>query len=163
MMDKLSLILVGGGGHCKSCIDVIEHEGRFEIAGIVERPSVIENQTILGYPILGTDLDLSALREAYNYALVTVGHIKNPEPRTRLYKLLRELKFSLPKIISPMAYVSRHATIGEGTIVMHQALVNAGARIGCNCIVNSKALVEHDTVVADHCHIAPGGIVMEGQ
>ncbi|MBI4309254.1 MAG: acetyltransferase, partial [Candidatus Omnitrophica bacterium] len=35
-MVKKNLILIGGGGHCKSCIDVIESENKFKIAGIVD-------------------------------------------------------------------------------------------------------------------------------
>ena len=158
-MNKLQLILVGGGGHCRSCIDVIEQEGRFEIAGIVESPVHPANGTVLNYPVLGTDDSLSDLKEKYDYALVTVGQIKTPEPRMRLYELLNKLKFSLPVIISPTAYVSRHALLAEGTIVMHQALVNSGAKIGVNCIINSKALVEHDAVIEDHCHISTGAII----
>ena len=161
-MGKPQLILVGGGGHCRSCIDVIEQEGRFEIAGIIERSPHSEASTPMGYGILGTDDDLSDLEKRYDYALVTVGQIKTPEPRMRLYHLLKKFSFSLPVFVSPTAYVSRHASIGEGTIVMHQALVNAGARIGSNCIINTKALVEHDAVVEDHCHIATGAIVNGG-
>ena len=156
------IILIGGGGHCKSCIDVIEQQGRFDIAGVVERPDYTEVGRILGYPVLGSDDDLSELRKRFKYAIITVGQIKTPEPRMRLHEFLKRLAFSLPVIVSSIAYVSRHASIEEGTIVMHRALVNAGARIGANCIINTKALVEHDAIVGDHCHIATGAIVNGG-
>ena len=45
---------------------------------------------------------------------------------------------------------------------MHHAIINAGAKIGQNCIINSKALIEHDAVIADHCHIATGAIINGG-
>ena len=32
----------------------------------------------------------------------------------------------MPSIISPLAYVSPKAKIGEGTIVMHGAIINKG-------------------------------------
>ena len=35
-MSKNNLILIGGGGHCKSCIDVIEQENKFNITGILD-------------------------------------------------------------------------------------------------------------------------------
>ena len=57
---KEQIILIGGGGHCKSCIDVIEQEGRFEIAGIVEKPDKV-GEKVLGYPVIGTDADPRAL------------------------------------------------------------------------------------------------------
>ena len=114
---------------------------------------------ILGYPVLGSDADLPALLSKSRNALVTVGQIKSPEPRQHLFKLLEQMEFNLPAVISPMAYVSPHATIGAGTIVMHGAIVNAGAVVGRNCILNTKALVEHDAVVNDHCHISTGAII----
>jgi sugar O-acyltransferase (sialic acid O-acetyltransferase NeuD family) len=160
MKDKV--ILIGCGGHCKSCIDVIEQEGLFDIAGVVERTIYTEGVSILGYPILGSDDDLAELRKQFEYVIITVGQIKTPKHRMRLYEFLKKLKFSLPVIVSPTAYVSRHASIGEGTIVMHHALVNSGAHIGKNCIINTKALVEHDAVVEDHCHVSTGAIINGG-
>jgi sugar O-acyltransferase (sialic acid O-acetyltransferase NeuD family) len=157
-MNKPKIILVGAGGHCRSCIDVIEREGRFDIAGVVDCPDFV-GENVLGYPLLGRDEDLPALREKCQYALVTVGQIKTPEIRMRLFQQLQSLAFELPAIISPGAYVSRHARVGAGTIVMHDALINAGASVGENCIINSKALIEHDATVGSHCHISTGAIV----
>jgi sugar O-acyltransferase (sialic acid O-acetyltransferase NeuD family) len=155
-MEKI--LLIGGGGHAKSVIDVIEQEGRFKVAGIVEK-FVGESKPVLGYKLIGTDDELPALREHYDYALVTVGQIESAKLRIKLYTRLKELGFTLPTIISPHAYVSKHATLGEGTVVMHHALVNTGAEVGANCIINSKALIEHDAVVEDHCHISTGALL----
>jgi len=175
--SNFQLLLIGAGGHCRSCIDVIEQEGRFEIAGIVDKGgeaecsklkaqsqknTAVAETEVLGYPIIGTDDDLPELRKKYCHALVTVGQIKSPDVRIRLHQLLLSLGFELPTIISPLAYVSRHAKIGQGTVIMHHALVNAGAVVGENCIINTKALVEHDAVIEDHCHIATGAVVNGG-
>jgi sugar O-acyltransferase (sialic acid O-acetyltransferase NeuD family) len=154
---KPKIILIGGGGHCKSCIDVIEHANEFTISGIVDKNLLIED--LFGYPFLGNDNDLSKLKDKYEYALITVGQIKSPNVRIKLFDRIKSLGFKLPSIISNRAYVSNHALIGEGTIVMHDALVNAGAVIGNNCIINTKALIEHDAIVNDHCHISTGAIV----
>ena len=54
------IILIGGGGHCKSCIDVIEAEGKYDIAGILDMPEFV-GEKILGYSIIGTDDDLPEL------------------------------------------------------------------------------------------------------
>ena len=155
-MNKI--LLIGAGGHCKSCIDVIEQQGLYQIAGIIDK-DITNETTILGYPVIGTDEDLDDLRQVYEYAFVTVGQIKRPELKVKLFNRLTELGYSTPTIISPLAYVSRHAQIGRGTIVMHHALINAGADIGENCIINSKALVEHDAQVGNHCHISTGAVI----
>lgn len=154
---KPEIILVGGGGHCNSCIDVIEQESKFQIAGVVDAKKYGEK--VLGYPVLGGDNDLATLRKTYKYALVTIGQIKTPEIRIKVYQQLILMGFSLPTIISPRAYVSKHAVIFDGSIVMHDAVINAQARIGSNCIINTKALIEHDSKIGSHCHISTGAIV----
>lgn len=155
-MDEI--ILIGAGGHARACIDVIELSGRFKLAGLIEKEKV-NNQKNLGYPIIGTDNDLQDLRQKYDYALITVGQIKSPKIRIRLYDILNQLNYFLPSIISPKAYVSKHAQIEAGAIIMHGAIVNARAKIGKNCIINNTALIEHDAIIGDHCHIATGAIV----
>lgn len=155
------IVLVGGGGHCASCIDVIEQEGQFQIVGIIDMPDK-RDTTLLGYPIIGNDEELPKLVETYQYFLVTLGQIKSPQRRIVLFERLLQLGAKLPIIASPHAYISRHATVGAGTIVMHNALINAGATVGTNCIINSCALIEHDAVVGDHCHISTGSILNGG-
>lgn len=155
------ILLIGGGGHCKSCIDVIGQEGVWQIAGVIDQPDKV-GQSILGHSVIGTDDDLPRLRNQYENALITVGQIKSPITRIKLYDHLKRLGYQLPTIISPRAYVSPHATIGEGTIILHDALINASATVGKNCIINTKALIEHDAIIGDHCHISTGSIINGG-
>lgn len=152
-----SLLLLGGGGHCHSCIDVIEAAKNYKIVGIVQPD--LSSDLVLNYPVIGSDNDLPELLKSSKAAFITVGQIKNPETRIRLFDLLKQLGAELPVIISPKAYCSKHAKLGEGSIVMHGAIVNAGAKIGKNCIVNNQALVEHDAEINDHCHISTGARV----
>jgi len=159
------ILLIGGGGHCKSVIDVIEQEGRFNIVGIVEKPDFLETD-VLGYQIIGNDSDLGDLAKKYEYALITVGQIKSPSLRIKLFDLATKAGFTLPNIISPNAYVSKHSSIGKGVVVMHNAIVNTNASIGDNCIINSKALIEHDCLISKNCHISTnatinGGVTVE--
>ncbi len=158
---KEKIILIGGGGHCMACIDVIEQEGRFTIAGIVDVPEK-KQHNVLGYPVIGTDADLAVLIKSFPNVLITLGHIKSPIRRMELFNDLMQMGARVPVIQSPLAYVSPHAHVAEGTIVMHNALINAGARVGRNCIINTKALVEHDAVIEDHCHISTGAVVNGG-
>ena len=164
-MKKEDIILIGGGGHCRSVIDVIELEGKYNIAGIVvnDMPKGVK---ILGYKVIGSDDDLEALYEQYKYAIVTVGQIRSNQIRVKLFGELKEIGYILPVVVSPLAYVSRYAKVGEGTVVMHQALINANVKVGKNCIINTKALLEHDVIVGDNCHIstasvANGGVIVK--
>ena len=153
-----NIILIGGGGHCKSVIDVIEQEGKFKIAGIVDKPELLSSK-VLGYSVIGNDSDLSSLVKKYQCALITVGQIKSPDLRIKLFSLANKVGFFLPSIISPRAYVSKHAVVGKGTIVMHDVLINTNAKIGDNCIINTKSIVEHSRNIGDHCHISTNAVI----
>ena len=156
---KPELILIGGGGHCRSCIDVIEEECRFKIAGIVDLPEK-KGKKVLGYEIIASDDEFSELQKHFKHFLVTLGQIKSPQLRISKFNALDKSNF--PVIISPHAYLSRHAQVGFGTIVMHHAVINAGAKIGNNCILNTKALIEHNVAIGDHCHISTSAVVNGG-
>ena len=160
-MKKEPIILIGGGGHCKSVIDVIEQQAVFEIAGIVDFPEKL-GEKVFNYVIIGQDSDLPALVKKYNNFHITLGQIRTPESRIRLFEELTKLGANLPVIISPLAYVSSHSEVEMGTVIMHFAVVNAGAKVGMNCIINSKALIEHDAVIGNYCHISTGAIVNGG-
>lgn len=157
-MNKPGLILIGAGGHAHACIDVIEQHGGYQIAGLIGMPDEMHGHHF-GYAVIGTDDDLPELAKTIQYALITLGQIKTSAHRIRLYEQVVALGFQLPTIMAPSAYVSRHASLGAGTIVMHGAIVNAGASVGKNCIINTCALLEHDATVADHCHISTGAIL----
>jgi sugar O-acyltransferase (sialic acid O-acetyltransferase NeuD family) len=154
------IILVGGGGHCKSCIDVIENENKYKIIGIIDK----KKNFLLNYKVF-TESYLNKRLIKNNYSLVTVGHIKNYKLRVKLFNKIKNLGFKIPSIISPSAYISKHVVIGQGTIVMHGAIINAGAVIGNNCIINTNSLIEHDVAIGDHTHISTeatinGGVVI---
>lgn len=157
------IILVGAGGHCKSCIDVIEKEKKFKIIGIIDNK---KKGFFLKYKILGKDNCLKKYYKKTNYILISVGQIKNFQVRENLFKKIKKIKFKFATVVSPMSYVSKHALIDEGSIIMHGSIINAGAHIGKNCIINTKSLIEHDVTIGDHCHISTettinGGVLIK--
>lgn len=155
------LILLGGGGHCKSCIDVIEQENKYEIVGILDQEELF-GQKILDYTVIGTDDDISNFSNEGYVFLITVGQIKSFSIRKKLFSILKKNAAKMATVISPRAYVSKYAHIGEGTIIMHDALVNTSVSIGDHCIINSKALIEHDVHIEDFCHISTAAVVNGG-
>ena len=150
------LILVGGGGHCKSVIEAAESAG-FDILGVLDMPEDVGKE-ILSTKVIGTDDDIPSYVDKADF-VVTVGFIKNPSIRIKLYNRIKESCGNLATVIASTAYVSKYATIGEGTVIMHQAFVNAGAKIGNNVIINTATNIEHDAVIGDDCHISTGTMV----
>ena len=152
------IVLIGGGGHCKAVIDVLELEGRFNIIGIIDKSELIGKNN-LDYQIIGNDSDLNNLIKHCNNALITIGQINSPQLRIKLFNRVLKSGFTLPSIISPRAYVSKKAHIGLGSVIMHDVVVNAGAVVGDNCIINTKSIVEHGSKIGNNCHISTNAVI----
>lgn len=156
MINSKSLVFLGGGGHCKSVIDVAESVG-YTILGILDKAELVGTK-VLGYEVIGTDDDIPQYVEKAEF-VITVGQIKSSAIRHKLVSLVNLAGGKLATIIANDACVSKYAVIGEGSVVMHKAVVNAGAKIGRNCIINTMANVEHDCEIGDFCHISTGAMV----
>lgn len=154
---KRPLILIGGGGHCKSVIEVAESAG-YEIKGILDMPDEVGKEVLPGHKVIGTDDEIPQYVEECDF-IITVGFIKNPALRIKLYNKVKAAGGRLATIIASTAHVSKYAELGEGTVIMHQAFVNAGAKIGDNCIINTFVNIEHDAEVGNQCHISTGTMV----
>lgn len=155
----LELLLVGGGGHCRSILDVLNTTDMLA-RGIVDNNSSLHK--VFNIPVVGTDDDLEYLHSQFSAAFVTVGQIKNSAVRRCLFIKLQDIGYFIPIICSSLAHISQWATVDEGTAVMHYAIINAGSHIGKNCIINTRAIIEHDVSVGAHCHISTGAIINGG-
>lgn len=155
------ILLIGGGGHCKSCIEVIESIKKFQICGIIDLKENI-GKNVLNYPIIADDSKVGDILKLCNTVLITMGYVNNNTRRIELYETLLSLGAKFPMIKAPTAYISRKSHIKQGTIVMHQAFINTGVEIGCNCIINTKALIEHDVIIGNNTHISTGAIINGG-
>lgn len=151
-----NLILVGGGGHCKSVIDVAESIG-YTILGILDNEENL-GKKVLDYNIIGTDDDIAKYIKDAKF-IVTIGQIKEASLRIKLHDKIIALGGNIATLIASTAHVSKYAKVGEGTVVLHQAMVNADAVIGKGCIINTYANIEHDAIVGDYTHISTGAMV----
>jgi sugar O-acyltransferase (sialic acid O-acetyltransferase NeuD family) len=151
---KNRILLIGAGGHSKSCIDVIEQTNKFKIVGLVDNKG---NKKIYNYKVFKQKLIPKKYKSVYG--LISVGQIKDFNLRKKLYKTFSNMGLKFIKIISPKSYVSKRAQIGKGTIIMSGVIINAGAQVGKNCIINTNSVIEHDVIIGDHCHVSTGAII----
>ena len=138
---KKKLIVIGSGGHAKSCIDIIEQQNNFKIFAVVDVKKNL-GRKVCGYKVKYKDSDLINLRKTCSQAAVVVGQIHDANLRFKLYLKLKKLKFKLPVFISKNSYISKRTKIGEGTFIFNGVVINSDSVIGKNCIINSKSLIE---------------------
>ena len=150
------LVLLGGGGHCKSVLDSALRMKLFEQIVITD-PDIPNGTEILSCTVAGTDDCLERLyQEDFDCAFITVGSIQVSPLREKLADKAAAIGFKFPIIQDPSAIVAESAAIGEGTFIGKNAVVNAGAIIGKHCIINTGAIIEHECLVGDFSHVSVG-------
>ena len=95
--SQKDLLLIGGGGHCRSVIDVIELEGKYNIIGITDKKERIGHK-VLQYDIIRCDDDLDVLYKKCQNALITIGQIESPELRIKLYNKIKNIGYMVDQL-----------------------------------------------------------------
>ncbi len=158
-MRNKKLLLIGGGGHCHSVLDSVLSLNEYEKVGIIDNI----DSSYLDIPVIGVDEDIPRLfSEGWTEAFITVGSVGNTGIRRRLYKMVKEIGLTIPKIIDPTAIIGKGVIIGEGSFIGKRAVVNAGSSVGICAIINTGAIIEHDCDIGAFSHISPG-VILCGQ
>lgn len=156
------IILIGGGGHCKSVIDTINGLNKYNIIGIIDKEDKLGTE-IRGVKIIGTDEQLECFyNKGIKLAFLTIGSIGNTSLRRQLYTMATDIGYIFPNIIDQTAILSEHIKIGSGNFIGKGAIVNSDVVIGDNCIINTGSIIEHDCCIDTFCHIAPGSTLSGG-
>ncbi|GGG63314.1 acetyltransferase [Paenibacillus radicis (ex Gao et al. 2016)] len=151
-MQRDKVVIIGGGGHAKVIIDILNSSNRYDIVGFTSQSN--HQQNLCGVQYLGDDSILSSLMlEGIKYCSIAIGDNKI---RKKLFDKLVKEGFTPINAISPSAYVSSSARIGNGVVIMPGAVVNASAIIEDNVIINTLTGIDHDCTISAHSHIAPG-------
>jgi sugar O-acyltransferase (sialic acid O-acetyltransferase NeuD family) len=162
-----SVAVFGASGHAGVVIDIIEKQGSYRIAGLIDSqiPAGAER---FGYRVLGHERDLLTIMVEHNieYGIVAIGSnfVRHGMAR-RILEVAQNLRFV--SAIHPSAQIARGVSIGPGTVVMAGAVINTNSRVAEHCIVNTNASVDHDNVLERFSSLGPraatGGNVRIGE
>lgn len=155
MTLREKIFIFGASGHAKVIIDIVERQGSFDIACLIDDNPALKDTVVFGYRVLGGSDDITRLKESSGISKCVIA-IGNNRVRELIDKRLSSEGIQCICAIHPSAQISRGALIGEGTVVMAGAIVNAEAGIGRNVIINTASVIEHECVIGDYAHIAPG-------
>ncbi len=153
------IIIIGGGGHAKMCIDIIRQMKTYYLAGIIDSKLGI-GTTTLGVPVIGRDKELEKLfKQGIKFAVIGFGALHKPSIRQETFQTLKRIGYFLPNLIHPSAIIEPSAILGEGNQIMAGSIIGSDVRVKNNCIINSGSIVSHDSYLHNNVHITPGAML----
>lgn len=152
------VILCGAGGHGRVLLDALRASGR-PVAGVCGPGPAAPPD---GLPWLGDDAWLERQDPAQFDLVNAIGSTGDPGRRIELFTRFKAAGFTFATVIHPSAIVGSAVTVGEGAQLMAGVIVQTGSVLGANVIVNTRASVDHDCVIGDHVHLAPGVVLSGG-
>ena len=150
-METTKFILIGGGGHARVVSSIIEAQETSKLEGIFDSNSKIETlDGVENFYKYKPDLFPNA------FAIVAIGDNKIRK------QLAQTIQHVFGELIHPSASIDRFSLVGEGSVVMHHAVIQRGTQIGKHGIINTACSVDHDCILGDFVHIAPNATLCGG-
>ena len=153
-----NIVIIGSSGHAKVVIDIVRKEGKYNVAGLLDRFRNVGEKTA-GYPVLGKEEDLPELVEAHELkgAIVAIG---DNFVRSTVVARINEICPDLPFVsaVHPDASVAMEVSIGQGTVVMAGVAINPCCSVGRFCILNTHSSLDHDSIMEDFSSLAPRAV-----
>ena len=144
-----SVIVIGASGYGKVVADLIQ-KSNDRVVGFLDDQADLAD-TFIGYPLLGLVKDYSNYKDTAEFVIA----IGNQGIREKIAARLWDVRWYTA--IHPSAVRSDiQVRVGEGTVIMANAVINSACQIGRHCIINSGAVVEHDNQIADFVHVSVG-------
>lgn len=143
---KHQIFIYGGGGHGKVILDCLRQQD-FDVVAIVDERG--------GEPLDG----VPRIRQADIAFPKTVRTVIAIGDNRSRQKIALQTTYPFESVIHSSAIISPSARIREGTMVLHGAIIQTHTIIGTHVIVNTGAQIDHDCVIGDFAHIAPGSVL----
>lgn len=149
------IVIIGAGGHAREVADILRQQTADELLllGYVVDDPEHHRGRVAGLPILG---NWDWFNDSDRDELFVICAIGLPEVRKQLVERAIALQLRFVNAISPLAFVSPDAKLGEGVMIFPFSFISAGCVIGDHAIVNAGTTVSHQTTVGMYGTLSPG-------
>lgn len=149
-----TIALIGYSGHAYVVYEIFFSQGQI-VSAYTEKEEKLTNP--YGLKWLGNEGDAPVIERLRDYSyFVSIGdNAIRQKVSGRLIKELGQPENALHK----SAIISRSMNAGYGNMFAARVVINPQVQIGNGVICNTGCIVEHECVIADYAHIAPGSIL----
>ena len=151
----MRIAVVGGGGHGRVIIDIVEKSRHFELVGILDSQLPIGHR-VLGHEVIGRDDNLPMLIKQLQLEGLVIA-VGDNWLRSQVAASIRSMSLGIefPNAIHPSAQIGKDVKMGCGNVVMAGAAVNSNAAMGDFCILNTNCSLDHDCILGSFVSFAP--------
>ena len=157
------VVIIGAGGHAREVVEILRHQSRGgagpRVVGFVVDDPPAHGAEVSGLPILG---DWSWFEGADRGGLAVICAVGLPQLRKRMIGRAKAEGLPFASALSPLAYLSREAELGEGVMIFPHSFVSAGGSVGDHAVLNVGATVSHDARVGAYATLGPGARLAGG-
>ena len=147
------IILIGGGGHALSLLEMIEDNSIF--AGYVD----LLSNTNMPIPYIGNDEEMLKTYPPSEYEVHhALVYAKDVDLKLRLHMIQKYAEYKVVSFKAASSVITKQSMIGEGSAIFHGAIIN-NSTIGNNCIINTGAVIEHNSVLGNNVFVGPNATV----
>lgn len=151
---RKKVMILGTGGHARSCLDIVEQNNNLELIGFIEQKKSKKKFFFKNYKIVGSEVDLENLKKKTSYIILGISFYKNLQKRKLLIEKLKKNKFKLLTIKAKNSHIAKDVKIGSGCQIFNNVIINKNSKIGDNVVINNGTVIEHDNEIKNNAHIS---------
>lgn len=149
---KKPVAIVGYSGHAYVIIDILLNAGRL-VTHYCDNEAKEFNPYHLSY--LGKEVDvINRLKDFDYFACVAHNGI-----REKIHTNLANILGNPISAIHPSAVISQSVKMGDGIMIAANATINPLVQLGKGVICNTSSSIDHECIIGDFCHLAPGVVL----
>ena len=139
-MKKIEVILIGGGGHAISIMNLIERNFKnIKILGYSDN-----SKTELNLKYLGSD-DLILKKNQRMKLIMAIG--TNINLRKKIFEKFKRKNFDFLTIVDKNSVISKSTKICECSVIFPNSVIGPQAVLEENVVIHSGAVIEHHTII----------------
>lgn len=151
------IIFWGATGQAKVLAEFVQQQG-YELVAVFDNntqtTSPFPNVPIY-YKEAGFLSWLETKRRLETYCLVAIGGTHGAA-RLKIQHWLEAAGCPAATVIHPTAWLAPNVVVGKGSQILAKTALAVEVRLGEACIVNTSASIDHESVLGNGVHIAPG-------
>lgn len=153
------IILAGNSTTAEVLTAYLKRDSRYKVVATTVDDEFLTSGGVEGVRSVGLTQLAATFPPGDVAVIMAMGYSNLNRGRESMFARLKTLGYSIETYVHPDARVYTEHAIGEGSIILPSAVVEAHVRVGANTFIWCNATLAHHSSVAENCWIASGAVI----